>query len=79
MPPGEFTAASTRKLIELYEKGYAATFGRTIPGLDVEIMNWTLRLAAEQPRRAEASQRSLPTSRQKRAAAGWSTIRPIRT
>jgi N-methylhydantoinase A len=49
LPPGDFTAASRQKLIELYEKGYAATFGRTIPGLDVEIMNWTLRLAAEQP------------------------------
>jgi N-methylhydantoinase A len=36
-------------LIKLYEEGYAATFGRTIPGLSVEIMNWTLRLAAEQP------------------------------
>jgi len=49
MPPGEFTVASKQTLIDLYEKGYAATFGRTIPGLDVEIMNWTLRLAAEQP------------------------------
>ena len=49
MPPGAFTAASKQTLIDLYEKGYAATFGRTIPGLDVEIMNWTLRLAAEQP------------------------------
>ncbi len=49
MPPGDFTTASKTKLIELYEKGYAATFGRTIPGLGVEIMNWTLRLAAEQP------------------------------
>ncbi len=49
MPPGDFTAASRQKLVDLYEKGYAATFGRTIPGLDVEIMNWTLRLAAEQP------------------------------
>jgi N-methylhydantoinase A len=49
MPPGDFTAASKQTLIDLYEKGYAATFGRTIPGLDVEIMNWTLRLAAEQP------------------------------
>ena len=49
MPPGDFTAASKQALIDLYEKGYAATFGRTIPGLDVEIMNWTLRLAAEQP------------------------------
>jgi N-methylhydantoinase A len=49
MPPGDFTAASKQKLIDLYEKGYATTFGRTIPGLDVEIMNWTLRLSAEQP------------------------------
>jgi N-methylhydantoinase A len=45
---GEFAAASREKLIKLYEDGYAATFGRTIPGLSVEIMNWTLRLAAEQ-------------------------------
>ncbi len=49
LPPGEFTAASREKLIKLYEDGYAGTFGRTIPGLSVEIMNWTLRLAAEQP------------------------------
>ena len=49
LPAGAFTAASRQRLIELYEKGYAATFGRTIPGLSVEIMNWTLRLAAEQP------------------------------
>ncbi len=48
LPPGEFSAASREKLIKLYEEGYAATFGRTIPGLSVEIMNWTLRLAAEQ-------------------------------
>ena len=48
LPAGEFTAASREKLIKLYEDGYAATFGRTIPGLSVEIMNWTLRLAAEQ-------------------------------
>jgi N-methylhydantoinase A len=49
LPPAEFSAASRDKLIKLYEEGYAATFGRTIPGLSVEIMNWTLRLAAEQP------------------------------
>jgi N-methylhydantoinase A len=48
LPAGEFSAASREKLIKLYEEGYAATFGRTIPGLSVEIMNWTLRLAAEQ-------------------------------
>jgi N-methylhydantoinase A len=49
LPDGDFTAASAASLVKLYEEGYAATFGRTIPGLSVEIMNWTLRLAAEQP------------------------------
>src|SRR5262249_11677857 len=34
---------------DLFETSYAATFGRTIPGLGVEIMTWTLRLAAGQP------------------------------
>ncbi|MBY0317649.1 MAG: hydantoinase/oxoprolinase family protein [Reyranella sp.] len=54
MPRGAFDAGSREKLIKLYEDGYAATFGRTIPGLDVEIMNWTLRLAAEQPDQPKA-------------------------
>ncbi|MFO1080050.1 MAG: hydantoinase/oxoprolinase family protein [Reyranellaceae bacterium] len=49
LPAGAFTAGSREALIKLYEDGYATTFGRTIPGLGVEIMNWTLRLAAEQP------------------------------
>ncbi len=49
LPPGQFNAAARETLTRLYEEGYAATFGRTIPGLSVEIMNWTLRLAAEQP------------------------------
>src|SRR5712691_420956 len=48
LPTGPFDRASRDKLIKLYEDGYATTFGRTIPGLGVEIMNWTLRLAAEQ-------------------------------
>jgi N-methylhydantoinase A len=48
LPPGAFDRASRETLVKLYERDYAATFGRTIPGLSVEIMNWTLRLAAEQ-------------------------------
>ncbi|HKU96655.1 MAG TPA: hydantoinase/oxoprolinase family protein [Vineibacter sp.] len=48
LPPGAFDTASRAQLSALYEEAYAATFGRTIPGLAVEIMNWTLRLAAEQ-------------------------------
>jgi N-methylhydantoinase A len=54
LAPGEFNTGSREKLIKLYEDGYATTFGRTIPGLSVEIMNWTLRLAAEQPPMAKA-------------------------
>jgi N-methylhydantoinase A len=49
LPPGDFTPASGATLIRRFEEGYAAMFGRNIPGLSVEIMNWTLRLAAEQP------------------------------
>jgi len=50
LPPGEFDMALRTKLVASYEKAYAAAFGRVIPGLDVEIMNWTLRLfAAQEP------------------------------
>jgi N-methylhydantoinase A len=33
----------------LFEREYEIHFGRVIPGLDVEILNWTLRLSAPQP------------------------------
>src|SRR5215471_2812799 len=49
LPAGRFDRSARETLIKLYEDGYATTFGRTIPGLSVEIMNWTLRLDAEQP------------------------------
>jgi N-methylhydantoinase A len=46
LPPGEFDAASRTRLAAAFAEAYASTYGRTIPGLDTEIMNWTLRLAA---------------------------------
>ena len=46
LPLGRFDATLKPQLVERYERDYAAAFGRTIPGLEVEIMNWTLRLAA---------------------------------
>jgi N-methylhydantoinase A len=46
LPGGALDAASGRTLSALFEEAYAANFGRVIPGLEVEIMNWTLRLAA---------------------------------
>jgi N-methylhydantoinase A len=45
---GSFDMASRIKLAASYEEVYATTFGRIIPGVGVEIMNWTLRLAAAQ-------------------------------
>jgi len=46
LPPGEFDAASRTRLAAAFAEAYASTYGRIIPGLDTEIMNWTLRLAA---------------------------------
>src|SRR5262249_36788440 len=49
LPLGAFDASAGQKLSALFAEAYAATFGRVIPGLEVEIMNWTLRLAAARP------------------------------
>src|SRR6516162_7327800 len=46
LPPGEFDAALRTRLAAAFGEAYASTYGRIIPGLDTEIMNWTLRLAA---------------------------------
>src|SRR5262249_43560623 len=46
LPPGKLANAARLTLVAAFEEAYAATYGRTIPGLEVEIMNWTLRLAA---------------------------------
>ena len=46
--PGETTIAPA-SLKTLFEREYAAQFGRVIPGLDVEVLNWTLRLSAPEP------------------------------
>jgi N-methylhydantoinase A len=34
----------------LFEREYEIQFGRVIPGLDVEVLNWTLRLSAPEPK-----------------------------
>ena len=49
LPDGPFDAASRQTMIERFETAYATTYSRTIPGLAVEVMNWTLRLAAAGP------------------------------
>ncbi len=46
LPPGPYDGTLQNKLTGLFEATYAATYSRRIPGLDVEVMNWTLRLSA---------------------------------
>jgi N-methylhydantoinase A len=48
LPLGAFDTGSRSSLAALFQEAYSTMFGRIIPGLDVEIMNWTLRLAAAQ-------------------------------
>ena len=72
-----------RRSLPAFEAGYAATFGRTIPGLDVEIMTWTLRLAAEQAaaaaKPAAAGRPARQAARQPRRVFDPAELRPCRT
>ena len=47
LPGGPLAQDSRAALIEAFEAAYARTYSRTIPGLTIEAMNWTLRVAAE--------------------------------
>ena len=46
IPGGPYNPATRAILSDLFDKAYDITYTRRIPGLEVEIMNWTLRLAA---------------------------------
>ena len=47
----EFDPTFTKKqLIEAFEESYAELYGRIIPGLDVEVLSWTLNLTTTQER-----------------------------
>ena len=47
IPGGTLGPGSREALIAAFEAAYARTYSRTIPGLVIEAMNWTLRVAAE--------------------------------
>jgi N-methylhydantoinase A len=49
IPAGESLAGGRDELVRLFERQYAALFGRTIPGLEVEVLSFALRLAAVEP------------------------------
>jgi N-methylhydantoinase A len=63
IPADEFTTAGCADLVRLFEQQYAVHFGRNIPGLAIEVLSWTLRLAA-----ASAPAPSCPPSPPDRAA-----------
>ena len=46
LPPGPYDSSILEMLATLFDTAYTATYSRRIPGLDVEVMNWTLRLSA---------------------------------
>ena len=48
VPVVEFDAAARQTLAELFDAAYSAAYARRIPDLDVEVMNWTLRLSVAQ-------------------------------
>ena len=46
LPNGEITDADRGTVIGSFETAYAGLYGRLIPNLDVEVLSWTLTLAA---------------------------------
>jgi N-methylhydantoinase A len=46
-PAGVFGRDAPARLKALYEAEYERVFGITIPGMDVEVMSWALRMAAQ--------------------------------
>ena len=48
LPPGPYDETIAGRLAELFDDAYEAAYARRIPGMEVEALNWTLRLAVAQ-------------------------------
>ncbi len=48
LPAGSYDASTRDQLSELFEAAYEASYARRIPEVEIEALNWTLRLAARQ-------------------------------
>ena len=46
LPSGPYDTGQRTQFIDLFEIAYEASYARRIPDLDVEVINWTLRLIA---------------------------------
>ena len=51
VPPGVLDAGTAGRLRAAYDEKYAALFGRNVPGMLIEIMNWSVVIATVQERR----------------------------
>jgi len=48
LPPGPYDASTRDRFSELFGSAYEASYARRIPDVEIEALNWTLRLAARQ-------------------------------
>jgi N-methylhydantoinase A len=82
LPAGPYRAEDMDGLRAAFDRRYAAQFGRTIPGLDVEVLSWTLAVASDRgdatrcpPDPAAAAPKPVAMRRVfDPAAAAWSEI-----
>jgi N-methylhydantoinase A len=66
LPAADFGTDAATLLRGGFEAAYDALYGRTIPGLEMEALTWTLALAEEKPlpaRRADAPEATAPAPR----------------
>jgi N-methylhydantoinase A len=75
IPEGDLDATSVTELERLFVADYEAQFGRRIPGLDVEILGWSLRLATEAA--PIARRPALPPDQAAKAAGSVDVVDPL--
>jgi N-methylhydantoinase A len=56
LPPAALDSGGREALAAAFERTYAHLYGRVIPGLDVEILTWTLLVAERKPPPARAAE-----------------------
>jgi N-methylhydantoinase A/oxoprolinase/acetone carboxylase beta subunit/N-methylhydantoinase B/oxoprolinase/acetone carboxylase alpha subunit len=49
LPEWEFAPGADESIRDAFEREYARQYGRTVPGLDIEVLTWSATVSAEQP------------------------------
>ncbi len=71
VPEGEIDAAKLERLVSIFEVDYKAQFGRVVPGMEIEIMNWSV-AASTLPAKREGL--PSPKNAQRARPAGFRTL-----